>query len=43
MNSYDTDINIFSNYYNLQSVHFEYNLHFEETQLTPENSNLPLT
>ena len=34
---------IFSNYYNLQSVHFEYNLHFEQTQLTPETSNLPLT
>ena len=24
MNSYNTDISIFSNYYNLQSVHFEF-------------------
>ena len=31
MNSYNTDI-FFSNYYNLQSVHFEYTKHTKEVK-----------
>jgi len=31
MNSYNTDM-FFSNYYNLQSVHFEFNM-FKETKI----------
>ena len=32
MNSYNTDISIFSNYYNLQSVHFEFEICFISNQ-----------